>query len=130
LSKTIFSEASFYCVDRCPGTPPVADADNKVEMPKAATAAARQACPATGIGGSCIGTSMTIRCAAVIFGGKEPLVVLLTSNCADGAGVVPIPTLCACTIGDQLTVVSKHSMNKHFAAPKMGSLNRFLFLFR
>jgi hypothetical protein len=96
LSKTFFSEASFYCVDRCPGTPPIADAANKVEMLKAATAAARQACPATGIGGSCIGASITIRCAAVILGGKKPLVVLLTSNCADAAGVVvPIPTRCA-----------------------------------
>jgi hypothetical protein len=30
----------------------------------------------------------------VILGGKKPLLVLLTSNCADAAGVVPIPTLC------------------------------------
>ncbi len=96
MSKTIFSEVSFYCVDRLPGTPAVADAGNKVEMPKAATAAARQACPAAAIGGSCIGASMTMRCAAVILGGKNPLVVLLTSNWADAAGVVvPMPTPCA-----------------------------------
>ena len=32
----------------------------------------------------------------VILGGKKPLVVLLTSSCADAAGVVvPIPTFCA-----------------------------------
>jgi hypothetical protein len=32
----------------------------------------------------------------VILGGKKPFVVLLTSSCADAAGVlVPIPTFCA-----------------------------------
>ena len=32
----------------------------------------------------------------VILGGKKPLVVLLTSSCADAAGeVVPIPKFCA-----------------------------------
>ena len=41
-----------------------------------------------------VGLGIASRCAPVIFGGKNPLVVLLTSNCADVAGVeVPIPTL-------------------------------------
>ena len=35
---------------------------------------------------------MALRCASVIRGGKKPLVVELTSNCADAFGVVvPIP---------------------------------------
>jgi hypothetical protein len=42
------------------------------------------------------GVTIKLRSAVVILGGKKPLVVLLTSSCADAAGVVvPIPTLCA-----------------------------------
>ncbi len=38
------------------------------------------------------GTTIASRCAAVIRGGKNPLVALLTSNCAETFGVVvPIP---------------------------------------
>ncbi len=41
------------------------------------------------------GFSMPSLCVVVILGGKSPFVVLLTSNCADVAGVlVPIPTFC------------------------------------
>jgi hypothetical protein len=42
------------------------------------------------------GVTIKLRSAVVILGGKKPLVVLLTSNCADAAGVsVPIPTFWA-----------------------------------
>jgi hypothetical protein len=45
--------------------------------------------PATGL-------AMAFLSLVVILGGKKPLVVLLTSNCADAAGVVvPIPTFWA-----------------------------------
>jgi hypothetical protein len=45
--------------------------------------------PATGL-------AMAFLSVVVILGGKKPLVVLLTSNCADAAGVVvPIPTFWA-----------------------------------
>jgi hypothetical protein len=45
--------------------------------------------PATGL-------AMAFLSVVVILGGKKPLVVLLTSNCADAAGVVvPMPTFCA-----------------------------------
>jgi hypothetical protein len=44
--------------------------------------------PAAGVG-------IRSLCALVIRGGKSPLVVLLTSNCAEATGVeVPIPTFC------------------------------------
>jgi len=39
---------------------------------------------------------MAFLCAVVIRGGNSPFVVLLTSSCADAAGVVvPIATVCA-----------------------------------
>jgi hypothetical protein len=42
------------------------------------------------------GLTMASRCVVVIRGGNSPFVVLLTSNCADAAGVVvPIPTFWA-----------------------------------
>lgn len=44
--------------------------------------------------------------AKVILGGKNPLVVLLTSNCADDAGVlVPIPT-CAWTLELKIAITT------------------------
>jgi hypothetical protein len=41
------------------------------------------------------GEAIALRWAVSILGGKKPLLVLLTSNWADAAGVVvPIPTFC------------------------------------
>jgi hypothetical protein len=54
---------------------------------------------------------MASLCTVVILGGKNPLVVLLTSNCADAAGVVvPMPT-CACIA---VVVNSKKESKKYF----------------
>jgi hypothetical protein len=42
------------------------------------------------------GLAMAFRCAVFILGGSNPFVVLLTSSCAEAAGVVvPIPIFCA-----------------------------------
>lgn len=58
------------------------------------------------------GLAMAFLCAVVIRGGNSPFVVLLTSNCADAAGVVvPIPTACAMLV---MVTTKKNKLANNF----------------